>query len=96
MGYKLRAMKLDEETLDSLLKRLARAEGQVRAVRRMLEDGSDCRDIITQVSAATTALEQVGFRLLTVGLQQCIKNPAQAAREGLDLAEVEKMFLRLS
>lgn len=89
-------MKLDGDTQDALLKRLARAEGQVRAVRRMVEEGADCRDIVTQVSAATTALEQVGFRLLSAGLQQCIKNPAQAAREGLDLAEVEKMFLRLA
>lgn len=89
-------MNLDEETLSSLQKRLARAEGQVRAVRRMLEDGRDCREIITQVSAATTALEQVGFRLLSAGLQQCIQNPAQAAKDGLDLAEVEKMFLKLS
>lgn len=89
-------MKLDDETLDPLLKRLARAEGQVRAVRRMLEEGKDCREIITQVSAATTALEQVGFRLLSAGLQQCIANPAQAAKEGLDLGEVERMFLKLA
>ena len=89
-------MTLDDETLESLLNRLSRAEGQVRAVRRMLEEGRDCREIVTQVSAATTALEQVGFRLLSAGLQQCIQNPSQAARQGLSVADVEKMFLKLA
>lgn len=89
-------MNLDDDTLDSLMNRLARAEGQVRAVRRMLEEGRDCREIVTQVSAATTALEQVGFRLLSAGLQQCIQNPSQAARQGLRLEDVEKMFLKLA
>ena len=55
-------MKIEQEVLDNLLKRLARVEGQVRAVRNMIEEGRECRDIITQVSAASTALDQVGFR----------------------------------
>jgi DNA-binding FrmR family transcriptional regulator len=61
-------MKIDPQVHDNLLKRLARIEGQVRAVRNMIEEGRECRDIITQVSAASTALDQVGFRLLSSGL----------------------------
>lgn len=90
------SMNLDPDVLDSLMKRLARVEGQVRAVRGMLEDGRDCRDVITQISAASTALDQVGFRLLSTGLQHCLTDPKQAKRDGFDLDEVEKLFLRLA
>jgi DNA-binding FrmR family transcriptional regulator len=89
-------MKIDDETMEALTKRLARIEGQVRAVRTMLEDGRECREIITQVSAASTALDQVGFRLLSAGLQQCLTDPAKARRDGFDLEEVEKLFLKLA
>ena len=89
-------MKIEQEILDGLMKRLARVEGQVRAVRTMIEQGRECRDVITQVSAASTALDQVGFRLLSAGLQQCLQDPKQAKRDGFDLVEVEKLFLKLA
>lgn len=89
-------MNIDQEVRDNLLKRLARVEGQVRAVRSMIEEGRECRDVITQVSAASTALDQVGFRLLSAGLQQCMNDPKQAKRDGFDLEEVEKLFLKLA
>lgn len=90
------SMNLDPEVLDSLTKRLARIEGQVRAVRSMLEEGRECREVITQISAASTALDQVGFRLLSSGLQHCLTDPKQAKRDGFDLEEVEKLFLKLA
>lgn len=90
------SMNLDPDVLDSLIKRLARVEGQVRAVRTMIEEGRECRDVITQISAASTALDQVGFRLLSAGLQHCLADPKQAKRDGFDLEEVEKLFLKLA
>ncbi len=90
------SMNLEPEVLDSLTKRLARIEGQVRAVRTMLEEGRECREVITQISAASTALDQVGFRLLSSGLQHCLTDPKQAKRDGFDLEEVEKLFLKLA
>lgn len=89
-------MNIDPTIQDNLAKRLARIEGQVRAVRAMIEEGRECRDIITQVSAASTALDQVGFRLLSAGLQQCMNDPKQAKKDGFDLEEVEKLFLKLA
>lgn len=89
-------MNLDEATMDGLLNRLSRVEGQVRAVRSMIENGRECREIITQVSAASTALDQVGFRLLSAGLRECLTDPRQAQRNGFDLEEVEKLFLKLA
>jgi len=89
-------MKLDDETLGEVNRRLARVEGQVRAIARMLEEGRECRDVITQVSAASTALDQVGFRILSEGLQRCLSDPKRAEAEGFSLEEVERLFLRLA
>lgn len=68
---------------DELLKRLKRAEGQVRGVHRMVESDQYCIDILTQVSAATKALEKVALALLDDHLSHCV---ASAAAEGGDAA----------
>lgn len=67
------------ERKDDLLKRLRRAEGQVRGIHRMIEQDEYCIDVITQVSAATKALERVALALLDDHLGHCV---AQAAKEG--------------
>lgn len=89
-------MDLPEEVTDDLRKRLRRVTGQVQGIERMLEDGRECRDIVTQLSAANRALEQVGFRLVSAGLTYCLSHPEEAEADGYPLAEVEKMFMRLS
>ncbi len=89
-------MDLPAETVDDLTKRLRRAEGQVRAVERMLHDGKDCRAVLTQLTAATKALEQAGFVLLAAGLTWCLEDPERSAAEGYSLAEVQKMFTKLA
>lgn len=66
-----------------LLKRLRRAEGQVRGVHRMVENDEYCIDILTQVSAATKALERVALALLDDHLAHCV---ASAAAEGGEVA----------
>ncbi|WP_449278277.1 metal-sensitive transcriptional regulator [Leucobacter sp. GX24907] len=68
---------------DELLKRLRRAEGQVRGVHRMVEEEQYCIDILTQVSAATKALERVALQLLDDHLGHCV---AAAAEEGGEYA----------
>jgi DNA-binding FrmR family transcriptional regulator len=87
---------LPDETVEDLTKRLRRAEGQVRAVERMLSEGQDCRAILTQLTAATKALEQAGFVLLAAGLTWCLEDPERSAAEGYSLAEVQKMFTKLA
>jgi DNA-binding FrmR family transcriptional regulator len=89
-------MKLPEEVTDDLVRRLRRIEGQIRGLQQMLLDGRECRDIVTQVSAASRAVDQVGFRLLAAGMAACLNDESAAADAGLDLAEVEKLFLKLA
>ena len=89
-------MQFPEEVVEDLRKRLRRAEGQVRAVESMLADGRDCREIVTQLSAATKALEQVGFRLIASGLTYCIEHPEDAEASGYPLDEVQRLFTKLA
>ena len=89
-------MELPEETVADLNRRLRRAEGQVRGVQQMLAEGRDCRDIVTQLSAVTKALDQAGFVLVAAGLTWCLSDPERAAAEGYELEDVKKMFLKLA
>lgn len=88
-------MELPEDVVTDVRKRLRRAAGQVAAVERMLDEGRDCKEIVTQLSAATKAMEQAGFRLVSAGLVYCLTDPDRAEAEGYPLAEIEKMFMRL-
>lgn len=65
------------------LKRLRRIEGQARGLQRMVEEDKYCIDILTQVSAATKALETVALSLLSDHLSHCV---AEASAEGSEVA----------
>jgi len=71
---------------DSVMKRLRRIEGQVRGLERMVEADEYCIDVLTQVSAATKALQAVALALLEDHLAHCV---ADAARAGGDTADVK-------
>lgn len=89
-------MQLPDETFDDLVKRLRRIEGQVRGIQQMLLDRRECRDIVTQFSAASRALDQAGFKLVASGLTYCLEQPEQSAREGYALEDVQRLFLKLA
>ena len=65
-------------TKEDYLKRLRRIEGQVRGIARMIEDDKYCIDVLTQVSAATKALEAVALSLLEEHLGHCVAGAIQA------------------
>lgn len=89
-------MQLPDSTVDDLVARLRRVEGQIRGIQQMLTDGRDCRDVVTQVSAASKALDQAGFKLVASGLTYCLSHPEDAARDGYDVDDVQKMFMKLA
>ena len=60
------------EEKEALVKRLHRVEGQVRGIERMVEDERYCIDILTQIAAATTALESVAFKILDEHVNHCV------------------------
>ncbi|PRY42345.1 metal-sensitive transcriptional regulator [Umezawaea tangerina] len=69
---------------DAYLKRLRRVEGQVRGLQRMVDNDEYCIDVLTQISAATKALQAVSLGLLDEHLKHCV---AQAAAEGGPVAD---------
>jgi CsoR family transcriptional regulator, copper-sensing transcriptional repressor len=71
------------ENKDAYLKRLRRIEGQIRGLQRMIEEDKYCIDILTQVSAATKALQAVALGLLDEHLNHCV---SQAIAQGGDTA----------
>lgn len=89
-------MEFSEDVKSDLHKRLRRIEGQVRGIQAMLAEDRECRDVVTQIAAATKALEQVGFRMLAAGLTTCLADPEKAEADGYPIAEVERMFLKLA
>lgn len=89
-------MEIPEDTVADLTRRLRRVEGQIRGVQQMLADNRDCRDIVTQISAASKALDQAGFLLVASGLTWCISNPEESAAEGYAVDDVQRMFMKLA
>lgn len=69
---------------DAHLKRLRRIEGQVRGLARMVDEDAYCIDVLTQISAATKALESVALSLLDEHLSHCVRD---AIHQGGEMAE---------
>lgn len=89
-------MEIPEDVIADVRRRLHRVGGQVRAIERMLDDGRECREVVTQISAATKALEQVGFRVVASGLTYCMAHPDEAAADGYTVEDVQRMFMKLA
>ena len=89
-------MEFSTDTVNDVTKRLRRVEGQVRGIQQMLAEGRDCRDVVTQISAANKALEQAGFVLVAAGLTWCLEDPERSRAEGYDVSDVQKMFTKLA
>ena len=87
-------MELDEETMASVVKRLKRAQGQIGGVIKMIEEGRDCADVVTQLAAASRALDRAGFKIIATGLEQCAFDGSGTA--GADRAQLERLFLSLA
>jgi DNA-binding FrmR family transcriptional regulator len=89
-------MRVDENAVGDVVKRLRRAEGQIRGVIAMLEAGRDCADVVTQLAAVSRALDRAGFKIIASGLQQCVAAQADGQDQTVDLERMEKLFLSLA
>ena len=87
-------MELLPEEMGSVINRLKRAQGQLNGVLRMLEEGRDCEDVVTQLAAVSRALDRAGFAIVASGLKQCLVQEGDAAH--LDTKKMEKLFLSLA
>ena len=85
---------------DKLVKRLHRIEGQVRGLEKMVSEDRYCIDVLTQISAVTTALEAVAFKILDDHVNHCVAgalasgDEAEAAQKSRELLEAVHRFAR--
>lgn len=85
----------NEETMAAVLNRLRRAQGQLGGVISMIEQGRDCKDVITQLAAVSRALDRAGFKIVASGLRDCAAR-ADGDKAPLTEDELEKLFLTLA
>lgn len=79
---------------DALLARLRRIEGQIRGIHRMLEEDRVCEDIVTQLMAVRSSLDQVGLLIIDKHIERCLLH-SENSQEGLrELQNALKMWLR--
>lgn len=86
-------MRLDPTDLGEVIKRLRRAEGQIRGVIAMIEDGRDCADVVTQLAAVSRALDRAGFKVIAAGLRECAE---RGETGGATQDQLERLFLSLA
>jgi DNA-binding FrmR family transcriptional regulator len=86
-------MELDAEEMKAVVKRLNRAQGQIGGIVRMIEEGRDCQDIVTQLAAVSKALDRAGFAVIALGLRQCLADPDNGE---MDVETMQRLFLSLA
>jgi DNA-binding FrmR family transcriptional regulator len=91
---------LSDDEQREVLNRLARIEGQVRGIQRMVADDQYCVDILTQIAAVTTALDRVGLRILDGHVHGCVREAMvgggrEAEAKTAELLEAVERFARM-
>jgi len=86
----------DAEGMSAVLSRLRRAQGQLAGVINMIEQGRDCKDVVTQLAAVSRALDRAGFKIIASGMRHCITGTDSGAAAPLTVDELEKLFLSLA
>ena len=84
----------DQDQLELITKRIKRANGQLAAVVRMLEEGRNCEEVVTQMSAVAKAINTAAFTLISASLKECLiedKSNSEAVT-----AQLQKLFLSLA
>ena len=89
-------MEIDDTCRQEVLTRLRRVRGQVNGILNMIEDGRDCSEILTQLSAASHAIDRAGLRIISEGLNQHAIATAAGEDPPMTREQLEKLFLTLS
>jgi DNA-binding FrmR family transcriptional regulator len=84
----------DAEQIDLIVKRVKRAQGQLGAVARMLEEGRSCDEIVTQMSAVSKAVNTAAFTLISTSLKECLVEDKSNSKAVT--AQLQKLFVSLA
>lgn len=89
-------MELDASALSDVTKRLRRTQGQIGGIIQMIENGRQCTDVLTQIAAASRALDRAGFKLVATGLRECLSRTDGASDDAPSEQELERLFMALA
>lgn len=84
----------DDRALAAITARIKRAQGQLGAVVRMLEEGRNCDEIVTQMSAVSKAVNTAAFTLISTSLKECLVEGKKNSEVVSD--QLQKLFLTLA
>lgn len=87
-------MDLEPSEIKSIITRMKRANGHLASVIRMMEEGSDCESVLTQLAAVNKAISRSGYAIVATGLQNCLD--AGDGIDSVDVKKMEKLFLALA
>jgi len=87
-------VELKPEDMGAVINRLRRAQGQLGGVLRMIDEGRDCKEVVTQLAAVSRALDRAGFAIIASGLKQCLVD--SGGEDTIDTKTMEKLFLSLA
>ena len=86
-------MRLEPEETKAIAARLKRANGHLASVIRMLDQGTECEDALTQLAAVNEAISRGGYALVATGMQRCL---VEGGPDSVDSKKMEKLFLSLA
>jgi len=87
-------VELKPQDMTAVINRLRRAQGQLGGVLKMIDEGRDCQDVVTQLAAVSRALDRAGFAIIATGLKQCLVE--SNGQDTIDTKTMEKLFLSLA
>ncbi len=87
-------MDLEPTEIKAIITRMKRANGHLASVIRMMEEGSSCEDVLTQLAAVNKALSRAGYAIVATGLQHCLEDGD--GLDSVDVKKMEKLFLALA
>lgn len=88
-------LEIDDATIEEIIGRLRRVEGQIRAIQRMLTERRDCHAIAQQMSAARSALERATVQLMTSSMATCLRPNAKGDIDERELSRLTETFVKL-
>jgi DNA-binding FrmR family transcriptional regulator len=89
-------VKIEDPCRAEVTNRLRRVQGQVAGIIAMIDDGRECADVVTQIAAASRALDRAGLRVISDGLERCALAKASGEDPPIRPEQLEKLFLSLS
>ena len=87
-------MELEPTEIKAIITRMKRANGHLASVIRMMEQGSDCESVLTQLAAVNKALSRAGYAIVATGMQHCLLETDGVG--DVDAKKLEKLFLALA